>query len=187
VTVRVAEGSGRPVERQIVKALTPSAPLIGVKPLFDGVVGEGSEARFSLIGVGPDEEPAPMQVTWELTRLETTYQWYQQYGVELGAGDHPHPRVAKARDAGRRRACGTRDPGHLGRIRDAGRTQRRDARRHLDRFYAGWYAPPTRPRHARHAGTVAGQAGLPAGRHRDASASCRARRGRRWSRCCRTG
>ena len=80
VTVRVAEGSGRPVERQITKALTPSAPLIGVKPLFDGAVGQGSEAVFSVVGVGPDEKPAPMQATWELTRLDTTYQWYQQYG-----------------------------------------------------------------------------------------------------------
>ncbi len=80
VTVRVAEGSGRPVERQIVRALTPLAPLIGVKPLFDGAVGEGSDARFSVVGVGPDEKPAPMPVAWELTRLDTTYQWYQQYG-----------------------------------------------------------------------------------------------------------
>ena len=80
VTLRVSEGSGRPVERQITKALTPSAPMIGIKPLFDGVAGEGSEAAFSLIGVGTDEKPAPMQVKWTLTRIETNYQWYQSYG-----------------------------------------------------------------------------------------------------------
>ena len=80
LTVRVAEGSGRPVERQITKLLTPSLAMIGVKPLFDGVVGEGDEARFSLIGVGPDEAFAPMKVTWELTRIDTNYQWYQSFG-----------------------------------------------------------------------------------------------------------
>jgi alpha-2-macroglobulin len=80
VTVRVAEGSGRPVERQITRLLTPSAALIGIKPLFDDVVPEGAEARFSVIGVGPDGAPAAMPVKWTLTRIETTYQWYQSYG-----------------------------------------------------------------------------------------------------------
>ena len=80
VSLRVAEGSGRPVERQVTRVLTPSAPLVGVKPLFEGVVSEGAEARFSLIGVGPEETATPMKVKWQLTRLETSYQWYQQYG-----------------------------------------------------------------------------------------------------------
>ncbi len=79
-TLRVAEGSGRPVERELVRALRPAAPVIGIKPLFDGPVPEGQEARFQLIGVGPDETPEPMQVRWELTRVEVQYQWYQQYG-----------------------------------------------------------------------------------------------------------
>ena len=80
ITLRVAEGSGRPVERQISKLLAPSLAMIGVKPQFDDVVGEGDDARFSLIGVGPDEAPAAMKVRWILTRVETNYQWYQSYG-----------------------------------------------------------------------------------------------------------
>lgn len=79
-TVRVAEGSGRPVERQITKLLTPSAPMIGIKPLFDGVVAEGTDAAFALIGLGDDARPTPMAVKWTLTRIETDYQWYQSYG-----------------------------------------------------------------------------------------------------------
>ncbi|MBL4928290.1 alpha-2-macroglobulin family protein [Tabrizicola sp. KVB23] len=79
-TVRVAEGSGRPVERQVTKALTPSAPIIGVKPLFDNVVPEGADARFSLVAVGPDEAPVAMKVKWSLSRIDTNYQWYQSYG-----------------------------------------------------------------------------------------------------------
>lgn len=80
VTVRVAEGSGRPVEREVTKRLVPSGAMIGVKPLFDGVVGEGTDARFSLIGVGPEETAVPMTVSWTVTRIETDYQWYQSYG-----------------------------------------------------------------------------------------------------------
>jgi uncharacterized protein YfaS (alpha-2-macroglobulin family) len=80
VTVRVAEGSGRPVERRITRDLAPVSAMIGVKPLFDGVVAEGAKAAFDLIGVGPDLKPAPMAVKWELTRIETDYQWYQSYG-----------------------------------------------------------------------------------------------------------
>ncbi|WP_227874965.1 alpha-2-macroglobulin family protein [Oceanisphaera profunda] len=80
VATRVAEGSGRPVERRITRALQPSAPMIGVKPLFDEVVKQGSEAKFSLLAVGSDETATTMTVTWELSRIETRYQWYQEYG-----------------------------------------------------------------------------------------------------------
>lgn len=79
-TVRVSEGSGRPVERQITKLLAPSAPMIGIKAMFDGVVGEGTEARFSLIGVGDDANPSDFAAKWVLSRIETEYQWYQSYG-----------------------------------------------------------------------------------------------------------
>ena len=80
LTVRVAEGSGRPVERQIIRALEPTAPMIGIKPLFDGVVPEGAEARFALVAVGPGATQIPMDVTWSVNRIDTQYQWYQQYG-----------------------------------------------------------------------------------------------------------
>lgn len=78
--VRLAEGSGRPVERDLVRALVPSAPMIGIRPGFDGAVPEGAEARFSVIGVGTDLAPAAVAVKWRLDRIETRYQWYQQYG-----------------------------------------------------------------------------------------------------------
>ena len=80
IVARVAEGSGRPVERRITRLLTPSSPMIGVKPLFEDVVAENAEARFNLIGIGPDTKPTGMTVHWELARLETHYQWYQENG-----------------------------------------------------------------------------------------------------------
>ena len=80
VTTRVAEGSGRPVERQITRTVLPDTPMIGIKPLFDSTLSEGATATFDLIALGPDQQPIPMDVTWTLNRLETTYQWYSLNG-----------------------------------------------------------------------------------------------------------
>jgi len=80
ITLRVSEGSNRPVERQLTRALTPETPMIGIRPLFDGPLPEGAEARFRIIGLSPDLTPAPLPVRWTVNRVETRYQWYQQYG-----------------------------------------------------------------------------------------------------------
>ena len=80
ITVRVAEGSGRPVERSVTKALEPADPMLGIKPLFDGVVAEGGEARFQLIAVGAGEALVDLPVHWKVARVEYDYQWYQSYG-----------------------------------------------------------------------------------------------------------
>jgi alpha-2-macroglobulin len=80
VTLRVAEGSNRPVERQITRALTPDTPMIGIRPLFEGTLAEGAEARFRVIGLSPDLAPAPLPLRWTVNRVETRYQWYQHFG-----------------------------------------------------------------------------------------------------------
>ncbi len=77
VAVRVIEGSGRPIERRLTRALQPDGPVLGIKPLFDGVVDEGSDAAFELVAVGAD---APLEATWVMNRVTTRYQWYQLYG-----------------------------------------------------------------------------------------------------------
>jgi hypothetical protein len=80
VTVRVAEGSGRPVERSVTRALSPAAPMIGVRPLFDGVAPEGGEARFQLIAVDRTQALVDLAVAWTVVRVDYDYQWYQSYG-----------------------------------------------------------------------------------------------------------
>ena len=80
VTIRVAEGSGRPVERSVTRKLSPADPMIGIRPLFDGVAREGSEARFSLIAVNADEALLALPVQWKVVRVDYDYQWYQNYG-----------------------------------------------------------------------------------------------------------
>ncbi len=81
LAVRVTEGSGRPVERRLTLPVAPDLAMIGIRPAFgDGVVPENGTAAFDLIAVAPDLAPAPMQVTWTVNRVETTYQWYMLYG-----------------------------------------------------------------------------------------------------------
>lgn len=139
ITVRVAEGSGRPVERQITKRVTPSTPMIGVRPLFDGVVAEGSEARFGLIGLGPDGQPTEMAVDWQITKVETNYQWYQSYGNWMW-----EPVVSRSIAAEGTAALGPQ-PVEISAPVQWGayelRVQSADGAVTSTPFYAGWYAP----------------------------------------------
>lgn len=80
VIARLADGSTRPVERRIEAPVLPGSALIGIKPMFDDVVSEGTEAAFSIAALSPELTPAPMRVKWTLNRVETRYQWYQLYG-----------------------------------------------------------------------------------------------------------
>ena len=92
VTARVAEGSGRPVERRLTKTLAPSSDMIGVKPLFDNVVPEGSEARFNLVGVNADakadkvasKKDAPAQGKLGLALRPLQPDEKQQSGIDSG-------------------------------------------------------------------------------------------------------
>lgn len=80
-TLRVADGSNRPVERSMTRPILPAAPLIGVKPLFDGAVQQGGVARFEIAAVGPDLAPLALgAVDWTLERVDTTFQWYELDG-----------------------------------------------------------------------------------------------------------
>lgn len=80
VTVRVAEGSGRPVERRLNKPVEAAHSLIGIKPAFDDVLPEGAEASFHIAAIDPAGNARAMPVRWTLNKVETQYQWYQLYG-----------------------------------------------------------------------------------------------------------
>ena len=135
------EGSGRPVERQMSQMLAPAGPMIGIKPGFDFVVAEGTDATFQVISIGADLTPAPMQVNWTINRVETRYQWYQEYGswnwepittrkrIDAGSatlGDDPVTVSAPV------------DWGHYELVVE--RTDGAYVASSSD-FYAGWYAP----------------------------------------------
>ena len=81
-TLRARDGSGRPVERSETRPILPAAPLIGIRPLFDGAVDEGGTAGFEVIALGPELAPTGLAaVDWTLSRIETDYQWYEVDGV----------------------------------------------------------------------------------------------------------
>ncbi|MCH2249159.1 MAG: alpha-2-macroglobulin family protein [Cognatishimia sp.] len=80
LTVWMSEGSGRPVERRISTEVIPNRDMIGIKPLFDDIVAENSEARFDVISLDSGLNRVEKPVTWTLNRVHTRYQWYQLYG-----------------------------------------------------------------------------------------------------------
>jgi uncharacterized protein YfaS (alpha-2-macroglobulin family) len=141
VTVRVAEGSGRPVERSLTQKLTPSDTLIGVKPMFNGVAAEGSDARFNLIAVGADGALASLPVTWKVVRVDYDYQWYQSFGNWSW-----EPVVTRTPVAEGEAKLGTAPVEIAARV-DWGTyeilVERSDGGKSATsmEFYAGWYAP----------------------------------------------
>lgn len=80
LAVEVREGNARPVERRITMPLAPTAPLLGLRPLFEDSAPENGTAGFEIVGLSADLAPEDMAVRWTLNRVETRYQWYQLYG-----------------------------------------------------------------------------------------------------------
>ena len=80
VIVRLAESGGRAVERTLVLPVTPSGPMIGVKPLFSGrSLGDGEMATFDVAFVLPEGTmQARSGLRYELLRVESRYQWYRR-------------------------------------------------------------------------------------------------------------
>ncbi|MCL4186416.1 MAG: alpha-2-macroglobulin family protein [Rhodobacteraceae bacterium] len=142
LAVRVAEGSGRPVERRATRLLAPAMPVLGLKPAFDEVVGEGEDARFAMVAVAPPGEASPVPVRWTVSRIETRYQWYQLYGSWNYEPVTTRSRVAEG--------TATLAPGRAVEIaapvgwgRHEIRVERSDGAPGAAsmEFYAGWYAP----------------------------------------------
>nr|WP_319947503.1 alpha-2-macroglobulin family protein [uncultured Shimia sp.] len=141
ITTRVLEGSGRPVERRMSHPVLPTGPLIGIKPLFQDIVTEGSDVAFEIIGLGKDLSPHPMDVRWTLNRVNTSYQWYNLYG-----NWEWEPTTTRTSITTGLAKLG-RDPITVGGPVDWGRYELVVERIDGDyvasstEFYAGWYAP----------------------------------------------
>jgi uncharacterized protein YfaS (alpha-2-macroglobulin family) len=81
VALRLVEPSGRTLERTLVLPVAATGERIGVKPLFADRVGDGETARFDVRVVSPEGQPVAAQgLSWQLMRLETSYQWYATNG-----------------------------------------------------------------------------------------------------------
>ncbi|MFD2175554.1 MG2 domain-containing protein [Rhodobacter lacus] len=80
-TLRVREGSGRPVERSISRLVMPPEPVVGIKPLFaDDSLAEGAQAQFQIVAIDAGLKPVAQPLHWVVNRVETRYQWYAMDG-----------------------------------------------------------------------------------------------------------
>jgi uncharacterized protein YfaS (alpha-2-macroglobulin family) len=81
VAIRLAEPSGRTLERRLTLPVASTGNRIGVKPLFQDRVGDGETARFEIRAIGADGKPVASQaLSWRLVRIESSYQWYATNG-----------------------------------------------------------------------------------------------------------
>lgn len=141
IVARVSEGSGRPVERRLTREVLPQTPMIGIKPLFDDVVTEGTEAAFDLIALNPDLSPATMPVRWTLNRVQTRYQWYKLYGRWEWEPTTSRRKVASGEAVLGNGVVSVSAPVEWGRYElIVERANGAYVAAAVD-FYAGWYAP----------------------------------------------
>jgi len=80
VNATLLDGATRPVERNLTRPLRPTANVVGIRPAFDGVLPEYAEAAFDLALVGTDGEAMPGELSWQVDRVETRYQWFSLGG-----------------------------------------------------------------------------------------------------------
>jgi alpha-2-macroglobulin len=82
ITISMAESGGRAVERNLILPIKPETAMIGVKPTFSGrALADGANADFDVVMVAPDgSKLAQKGLHYQLLKVETNYQWYQQNG-----------------------------------------------------------------------------------------------------------
>lgn len=82
IVLRLAEPGGRAIERKLKLPVTPSAEMIGVKPLFSGQsLGDQDTASFDVVMVAPDGKTVEAKgLKWQLLSVESKYQWYRNSG-----------------------------------------------------------------------------------------------------------
>lgn len=140
--VRLSEGSGRPVERRLSKVLAPDQNMIGIKPLFDGVAAENTEAAFELKAINRDMQPTDMPVVWRLNRVRQSYQWYQVDGRWNWNVNRTRTRVASGEIAlAAGEAAQISAPVEWGTYELVVEGKSGDYTASSVEFWAGWYAP----------------------------------------------
>jgi alpha-2-macroglobulin len=82
IAVSMTESGGRAVERKLTLPVAADAPMIGIKPMFSGrSLADGANAEFDVVLVGPGGKTIVRPgLRYDLLKIETRYQWYQQSG-----------------------------------------------------------------------------------------------------------
>lgn len=85
ITVTMADGGGRPVERVVNAPLAATGPSLGIRPLFDYSAPEGGTAEFQLVTLDSEgAQVAAKDASYELLRIERSYQWYRKSNGRWG-------------------------------------------------------------------------------------------------------
>lgn len=140
--LRMADTSGRAVERTLVLPVTLDGPRIGIRPLNDGFgFPEGGPAEFDIIAIDAEAERTDMtEVEWELLRLRRSYQWYSTNGVWRWEAITRTERVASGViDIAAGSAARISAPVDWGRYRLELTSSGPDATSSSVEFSAGWY------------------------------------------------
>jgi uncharacterized protein YfaS (alpha-2-macroglobulin family) len=78
ITLRMVEAGGRAVERSLTLPVKADGPRIGIKPEFEGNLGENAMAGFRVIAIDANGQKQPMKgLSWKLLSVERNYQWYR--------------------------------------------------------------------------------------------------------------
>ena len=84
VILRLVDTNGRTIERSITRPVMADVDRIGIKPQFTDSNGlaDGASAGFDVITVAPTGElVAKTGLTWTLSKIDTTYQWFRDNGT----------------------------------------------------------------------------------------------------------
>ncbi len=79
LTLRMREGSGRAIERNVSLDLMPQNTMIGIRSDFeDSQTAENSTVEFNIIAVDPAGKKAAISnARWALIKVRRDYQWYR--------------------------------------------------------------------------------------------------------------
>ena len=82
VVIRMREPSGRVLAETTTLDVRPAKPFIGIKPDFKGShSGDAGSSAFEIVVLNRDGKPIALKgLAWELSRLETRFQWYNRDG-----------------------------------------------------------------------------------------------------------
>ena len=110
IRIRVGEAGGRAVERSLKLPVALSEPVVAVKKLFeDGSLSAGAMANFAVVAANPDgSRLARDGVTWTVSRIDRTWQWYLADGRWNYEATRTTRRVADGQIS-----LGTGDPARL--------------------------------------------------------------------------
>ncbi|TXM59598.1 alpha-2-macroglobulin family protein, partial [Methylobacterium sp. WL120] len=81
ITLAVGEPGGRALSRSLTLPILPEGPVLAIRKGFSDDLPVNGTAGFDVVMAAPDgTRLAQGGVTWTLSRLEQTYQWYRADG-----------------------------------------------------------------------------------------------------------